>query len=320
MSKSRNKKAKAKTKKPASRIVRVGGRRYNLDQPAAEWAQLLANPCNAKLAYPCYPTGSGSSVLVRQEFDAVVASGATETAIFGAFNPGGGYTVVSQTALVADNTQSLMLASGTLSIAGITSYASWRPVAACIQISWPGSELNRQGVVAVGIIPGGTAIVNMPGAQGGGNLTASAAQWRAALQHVERMPNSVVECKWFPGEADAVPIDAAAPIARYADDMRGRNVIGFSASGFPVSTGIRIRGVVVAEVSFVNINQVQAVVPPRSSTPTFEILRTMANVDPQWYLESAAKSVNRVSNAVSYAAQGVKAAGLAVNGLGLIMA
>jgi len=219
-----------------------------LDEPAKAWARLIADPCNAPLASPCYPTSSGGS-LIRVERDTIMSTSSTSTAGACIFTPA-----------LFDNTGASSLCSvATIDTAtdngnnpfsnqygyqpgnGNVSWDTVRPVAACMQLMWPGSELNRQGVVSLAVVP--TAAVY----QGTGGV--SVQSLRQASPVVTRMPDSVVEVKWRPGEADNQ--FSATQIADVNIESAGRNSLLATWSGIPVSTGIRVRMVVVYEVTFV---------------------------------------------------------------------
>jgi hypothetical protein len=311
--------------KPVKAVVRAAQRvsaPVSLDKAAVEWAALLKDPCNARLVYPCYPNGTGSTVLMRLESDTIVANSATEVAAFGYFVPGLGLHLQNSTPLTSDT-----LGSNTLSISALcpgatflgTNVTSQRAVAACVQISYPGTELNRSGIVGMGVVPADLARTSASSTIGGGAFNASAASVRTACQHVERMPSTLVECKWFPGERDAESFDPQVfPSAEQGPGMVGRNAIAWSCSGFPVSTGIRVRTVVVYELSFGTGGNVQGVVPPPSVANTSSILRALYNKDPQWYIDSAVKIAKGVSATISYARQGAKLAGQVMSGIGML--
>lgn len=297
------------------------------DRAALEWAMLLRDPCNAKLTYPCYPGGTGGTVLIRLEADSIIANGATETAAFGAFIPGIGASLANATPQTSDTAPGSLLQANANIQPGATFISAnanaLKCVAACVQLSYPGSELNRAGIVGIGVVPATTTVNALATASGGGNINSSAQAARIACQHVERMPAGVVECKWFPGEADASEISMLNYPTSYGSLFNGRNAILWTASGFPVSTGVRVRCVAVYEVSLQSTTasgQVQAVAPPVSSNTPAQILRAMAHKDPQWYIESATKAGRAIGTAISYAAQGAKAAGAFVNGVALMMA
>lgn len=316
--------AKAVVVAPAKRVVQGP----TLDRAAIEWAALLRDPCNAKLVAPCYPVGTGASVLMRFENDQIIANGATEVASFGALIPGAALAFQNAGPLTTDLLGAVFgvqtsMAPGFAFLN--TNVTSARAVAACVQITYPGTELNRSGIVGIGVIPAEAIVNNIATGSGGGNITTSAAQVRIMTQHVERMPATVVEVKWFPGEKDAEPVNPEnLATANQAQALVGRNAIVWSASGFPVSTGIRVRSVVIYEM---NIGQtstgntngaVQAILPPPSSSTPAQVLRAMYNRDPQWYIESAVKAAKSIGNAISYARQGAKLAGQVIGGIGML--
>lgn len=312
---------------PASRPRRRAGavqRTVFLDKAARDWALLLDDPCNAGLVHGCFPSGNGGTVLVRFENDQIVANGATEVASFGAWVPGYGIALQNATPLTSDVLGSLVTPS-TLANPGDTFLKTnsngIRCVAACLQLSYPGSELTRAGVVSIGLGPADAIATNIPTAQGGANLNSSAQTIRILSQHVQRMPQDVMECKWFPGDEDLVAYDSTYPTL-FGQNLGGRNAIYWSASGFPVSTGVRIRMVAVYEISLTTSAAspaVQAIAPPVSNYLPNQILKAMHDIDPQWYLTAAKTAGTVLGSAISYASQGVKAAGLAVNGMALLM-
>jgi len=263
---------------------------------------------------------------MRLEADAILFSGATETGGLAAFVPGLGLGLASGTAIIGDTAASTITIAG-----GITPGAgflasngySLRAVAACTQVCYPGTELNRSGIIGIGVMSAGTLIPNMTTADGGGNAVASPQALRIACQHVERMPATMVEARWFPGDEDANPYNYASRPTAWAQALNGRNAIVVSASGFPVSTGIRIRNVAVYEISLgssTTTGQVQSISAPRSINTSGHVLKFLADKDPQWYLHTAQKIGRAIGSVIDYAATGMKAAGTAVNGLALLAA
>lgn len=297
--------------------------RYNLDRPALDWATLLTDPCNAKLVYPCFPSGNGSTVLMRVEADAVIFASATATAGFGMWIPGVGLALTNNAILNSD-TAGALLDTNTLIAPGDAFLKSrcsgFRAVAGCLQIMYPGTELDRSGIVGIGIVDAGMYQRSTAVIAGGNAEVLSAGLVRTSCQHTERMPATLVECKWFPGEADFSSYPGLYPV-EYARDFSGHNAIQFSISGMQAASGVRIRTVCVYEVAFSSFNgQVTSVAPPVSTSTTSNVLKFLADKDPQWYLETARKAGNAVSSIVSYARMGYKAAGMAVNGLALLAA
>lgn len=319
----RRKKQAAKAPQPRKGVAqRAMVQRSVLDSGAAAWARLLADPCAAPLTYPCYPTGTGGSVLMRFESDFLFATGATEVAgIFG-FCPGslGGFS--NATPLTSDILGTVLTLQST-SIPGFTfinaNTNSYRPVAACMQVMYPGTELNRSGVVGVGICSGDVLLRNVNTVGGGSNINTNASEVRTMCQHVERMPTTVVEIKWFPGTADEENNSTQGLKLGTLTDIEGRNTIFMSASGFPVSTGIRIRMVAVYELSFgAGAGQIAGSVAPTSGNTPAQVVRALTNRDADWYISSAAKIGKAVGNTISYVATGYKAASAFAAGLALI--
>lgn len=297
-----------------------------LDRAAIEWANLLMDPCNGRLTYACYPVGGSGTVLMRLEADSILWSGGTETAGYTAFFPGLGVATANFTALTSDTATSTLTRNASISpgdgFLAVNAF-SLRAIAACTQLMYPGSELNRAGVVSIGVAPAGGFINGLTTGEGGGNAGGSAQSYRILTQHVERVPATMLECKWFPGDEDSQPTSYVNRPAAWAPLLNGRNAIVASASGFPVGTGIRIRNVAIYELSL-NSNQtsgqVQAVTPPASNNNTGHVIKALYDKDPQWYIDSAAKLVSGARTAMSYARAGVKAAGTVVNGLALLAA
>jgi len=225
-----------KRKNRVNRIMSTG-----LDSTAAAWAKLLTDPCNAPLTSPCYPSSSGGS-LVRVESDGIYGNGATATAGAVLFTPGlmtrnsglGSISYLVGTDDVTNLPWNTAAASSNPGYYTASSWSAYRPVAACMQVSWPGSELNRQGIVSIGQVPAQL-----------GSETANVGQLRTACPIVTRMPETTLEAKFRPGERDGLYNDPTNVNA--FTDAQGRNSIMCTWAGLPAATGVRIRLVVVYE-------------------------------------------------------------------------
>lgn len=241
MAKSRNgaKKAKRVLKPKVPRNLGV------LDAGGAAWARLLADPCNAPLTAPCYPSGSMGGQLVRIESDFII--GEQETAAGGAmlYTPGlfaystqsAAYWPLSYLISTSDVSTHNWAPSG--NVPGATQYASWskvRAVACCAQIIWPGSELNRQGVVGFGQVDSGLIFTT--------GLTT--AQLRQLCPRVDRMPADIAEVKWRPGDSDA---EGSHGDSGTTGAVNGKGSLLITWAGIPPSTGVRIRIVTILEVT-----------------------------------------------------------------------
>lgn len=283
----------------------------------------MEDPCNAPLVNPCYSSGGGGTVLIRLELDQILYAGATETAGIYTFVPGLGAAWINATPLPSDTTGTLVAGANAAGSSWLlANAASFRPVAACMQVMYPGSELTRAGIIGISVVPANTIQPNFPAGSGGNGSNTTAALTRASCAHTERMPATLVEAKWSPGEQDQTPTTPTLPLL-VAATLQGRNAIMMSASGFPVSTGIRVRTVAVYEASLlttVNTGQVQSVAPPKSQNTANQVLRDLFSRDPEWWLNSALKTGRMASSVISYAAAGAKAAGRIVNGMAMIAA
>jgi len=279
---------KASRSVPMSQITRNVGPAGGLDRPAKEWARLMMDPCSAPLVPPCYSTGCGSAMLIRSEYDYLTATGAV-TATVAAFIPGLNAVAAETSGLVTDTTAaSLTLQSGAApSGAWLDANAgSVRCVAARAEISYPGTELTRSGIIGLGLMDGGAFHQNLPLTEGGANVGITAAQTRRMCQHVERMPSTMAAINWAPGPNDENP-DTTLLDATRAAKMEGRNALVVTASGFPANTGVRIRFVAVYEITLLSnsIGVVNSVDPPPSRNTPGQILKAMYDSRPGWVVE-----------------------------------
>lgn len=286
-----------------------------LDKAAAEYAKLLADPCNAPLTRGVYSATAGSLVS-RFEADFILNAGPTEVASIFAFAPGTGTCYGNAVPLTADTTaSSLQFAGGTVPGGAFLSATAGtvRALAACMQVSFPGTELNRSGIIGMGVVPGGTITPALVAGSGGPGGTTTAAAIRQLCQHTERMPQNMAEVLWMPGDGDALTIASTkinAAATSNAPDLEDRNLLLMSASGFPVSTGIRIRLVVVYEWS-PRIAQgiVATVEPSRSSFSVNDVVRALHLRDPHWYVNAYKKTVSAAKTVGSVISYGAKVLG-----------
>lgn len=240
--KQRTKNAPKRGQATRQRVVTVRAQ-PGLDAAARSYAQLLADPCGAKLAHAVYSGGTGG-YLARFETDSVYNASATDIGSMGFFCPGnihdgtlGGFglsaaAVVSDTATQNLNTNNAQTPGYTFLKANS---ASCRCVAACIQVSYVGSELTRAGVVALGQ----TTYTGLVGS------AKSPAQLRTMAQHVRRMPDGMVELALVPNDISVRYTNAASTDNNeLEEDMPA---LFWSVYGIPVNTGVRVRCVAVYE-------------------------------------------------------------------------
>lgn len=294
--------------------MRVMSAPTSLDKAASEYAELLRNPCNAPLVRGVF-AGTGGSLVSRFESDFIIASGGTEVAALLAFIPGAGLTFANTTALTTDTISTTF--TGANYLPGATfltgSAGSFRCLAACLQVSFPGTELGRSGIVALGVMPASSISPFLAAASGGTATATNAAQIRQICQHTERMPANMAEILWMPGDGDSAvenPQKVQAYTTANATDIEDRNAIVLSASGFPVSTGIRIRMVTVYEwTPKISVGAVATVEPSRSAFSVADVVRTLHLKNPNWYINAFKRTAGAIKTAGSVISYGAKVLG-----------
>lgn len=227
-------KQKTKTGKIRARRLPPGAKpcpTKGLDAAALQYAELLVNPCDGPLVSGPFGDSQGG-YLTRFEIDYVVANGINDTAGVIAFSPGNSLVTAAYTP--SDGAGGVLGLIGAPANTFLANNASqFRCVAACAQLYWPGTELNRGGIVGSGQMASASTL---------SGLTVSAGGMRTALQHVDRMPEDHIEIVWRPNDYDlnwnnVTTLDATGK----------RTSLVFSFSGFPNLTGVRIRLVGVYE-------------------------------------------------------------------------
>lgn len=237
-----NKKAIVAKPRPGKQKKTARSYSQGLDSAAAAYAALLLDPCGADLTYPVY-AGSSGGILARCESTNTFFAGSTAVGgVFqwlpGAFSVNAGNALnqffASDTGVGGTITFGNALTQPGAVLANNAS--SIRCVAACMQVYWPGTELNRQGFVTAGNTIGNSYPVGSTQTATGGNTL---------LSYYSRMPGDMFEIKWRPTEADQDfngPADNLGPL-----NLSGHGAITLNVAGIPVSTGVRIRLVAVYE-------------------------------------------------------------------------
>jgi len=318
--KTKNKPRKSTNVRP--RMAMVTKAKPLLDSAAAEYARLIADPCNAKLSGTIWP-GSNASFVARFETDFLYRTGATETAAALVFVPGTNSIYANATTLTSDTTGTLLgIDAVTFPGPGASfisaSAGSIRAVASCLQVSFPGTELNRSGIVGLGVTNFGAITNNVATAAGGGNVNTTAAQLRSLCQHVERMPQDMAEITWFPNTGDQVPFEITQQGANVQlDDASTKNCIVMSASGFPVSTGVRVRIVTVLEwTPKTNQGLVATAEVPKSRSTLNDVLMALpASKGTSWFINAYKKAAPYARAAGSVISYGAKVLGPALMAL-----
>lgn len=237
--------AKKATKKPKGvrvvpRVPRGPG--LQLNDAASRYARLLADPCSADLVPGPFGDGYGGMV-ARFEKEFVINNSSTDTASAFIFHPFSGLVAWQTTPLVDDTTTIAWTVSGApVTHPGnvfLTANASHaRPLAACVQVYYPGSELSRSGVVSLGqyaaeVVSDTVAVANL----------------RTTANYVCRTPADVAEIVWRPNQADLLGREPLPAGSLNTSNMNGLNTTSIivTGAGLPVSTGLRIRVVAVYE-------------------------------------------------------------------------
>lgn len=216
-----------------------------LDEQARCYAALLANPCDAPLCHPTY-SGADGALVVRVEsyYYLGVTTGATASAF--AWTPGaiGGNGTLGASITTFDaidaNTLTTLVAVANFTQPGYTFLAAnaseVRCAAACIQVVYPGTELNRSGIINYGNANG--AVINRAS-------QATVSQLQGVLPYYERTPTNCVEIRWRPTSFDQEMTSPTANTELNEIYRRGSLIVSQSG-GYP-STGLCLRLVAVYE-------------------------------------------------------------------------
>lgn len=220
--------------KPSRKSGGKGRRARGLDSHAAAYARLLADPENAPLVHPTY-AGAEGGYLTRAVSTFNIGTGSGETAGYVHFTPGmigpGGFEVL--TAAGANDSTGLTATANPGASPGrsfITSTASGvRCVAACLNIAYQGSELQRSGRIYFGNTSGG--------AIDSGNVM-SVATVSQILSNSMRTPAADVKIMWRPNNNDEVMTDPGAAVTAKAGTCAA---LTLAFSGLASATGLSVR-------------------------------------------------------------------------------
>lgn len=285
----------------------VGG----LDAAASDYMRLIKDPCNAKLCNTIWP-GTSGSLVSRFESDFILWNDTSTSGVL-AFVPGANALYYNGTVMTLDTTAST-IGSDPAKAPGnsfLTATASGvRAVACCLEISFPGTELNRSGIVALGQAPFSTFVPNVLTAGGGGNVTLTASNVRTLAQHTERMPQDRAEILFQPGPGDQnwYEFNTAQSASASIDDIADKNCLFMSVSGLPATTGVRIRIVNVVEwMPKAAQGLVASVQPPPSKNTLNDVLRALPQSGgTNWFINAykkAAPYVRTIGSIISYGAK-----------------
>jgi len=264
-----------------------------------DYARLLSDPCNGPLVSGPFADGR-NGIVTRFERDFIINSSATDIAAAIAFIPATGTYYLSNAAITSD-TGAITWTAAVIATFLSTNCAQARCLSSCMQIMWPGTESNRQGVIS---------LTNTPSDDAFGAPTVQSLRQQA--QTTCRMPNEVCEIKWVPTTADLEWQNLKSAPSSITDVGRFSCLAG-TASGIPVSTGVRVRIVAVYEwLPAVGLGlTVPSALPISASRNTFrDVLEFLGQTAPDWYLKYGAGLGGPIAGAavraVSYAAKAAK--------------
>lgn len=287
------KKKAAKSK--VARLGRKGNRamQSGLDGPAMAARQLLEDPCGARLVHPVYSgTGSGYLLRTRQrlplttnldwlvEFTPSLAGYSFRFA--GTTTPGAAY----------GNGNNI----GPPSFLDIGVVKSYRCVAACLKVFYTGTELARQGEVALGLKSDYNINPSAPSTPAGLTYT----QIATTSPKVVRLGESTMEVRWAPSLNDESFVEPASSLV----DAAG-NTIYIAGQNTPANS-IIVELVAVWEwqplAGGTTGSVVSSLEAPKSRNTLNHILSSLGDIV-SWavsptgfsYISSAARTVNSVS-------------------------
>lgn len=231
-----------------------------LDANAAAYAELLRDPCQAPLTHPVYSGGDGG-YLGRYEVDFLTNNTGVGAMLFApgciGISADGTLSSAGNNSLMhlintGDNLQPTTdtaqcrwaVYGGSSAQPGYSQLynisATVRPVAACMQVFYPGSELDRKGIISMARVNAGAIL----GDTGNGPTVA---QYRAISNLVTRTPAEMLETRWVPGDGDQLYTDPT--LITGPREVERKNGILLTYSGLPPNANgsIRIRVVVVYE-------------------------------------------------------------------------
>lgn len=269
-----------KTKKPGGNVRKAvvpGARGAGLDAAALAYARLLEDPCRAELTHPVYMAGtSGYLTRIKQ----VVQLGLNPNAVDGytAFQPGGLPTVTSSMTGMWHGGWA-NAAGGTLNtIAGTTGPAflisatvgQYRPVAGCLKVHYTGSELNRAGLISVGIC-------NQLQLANGETGIGPVATYVPSTARTARLGTEPHEVRWVPSVSQDMTFTGSSQPTSTSQVVGMGTVIYVFAQGVPAGSCLVEVDFVYEWVPETSQGMTQSVQAPRSANTTADVLRALGS-------------------------------------------
>lgn len=310
--------AQARAAQGASREI-VKASTPVLDTAAARYAKLIADPCNAPLTTTIWP-GSTGSFVGRFEQDFITGAGLNSIGGCVVYCPGVNQVWIEGATVTADTNGFVLAPQAIVAYSPGGAFlippnvGSFRPVAACMQVMFVGTELNRSGVVSCGVIRSETILNNISTGGGGGNVNTTLAQLRTLSQHTERTPQEMCEITWRPGPGD---MESYSTVVSSLVAVDGRSSLLATFSGLPITTGVRVRIVTVFEwTPAANSGMVSTVETPKSTNTLNDVLMALDKAGgSNWFINAykkAAPYARAVGSGIMYGAKMLGPALLAI--------
>jgi len=235
--KMRSKNKPAKKKATIKSVVRAVVPRRILDHAALAYAKLLSDPCSAPLAHPIY-AGSEGGILVKAESVFTFCNAASDQYGLLHWTPGaiGSNNTELLSYFGSTNTGAVVASALTPGKVFLAANATGvRCVAACMQVTYLGTELNRAGSISMGRTQGSLVDV----------ATTNVSNVESALEHFSRTSDETVELRWVPANMDQSFTDPTVSTPTQERDRK--SAITFVNQNQVGGTGFRIRLVAIYE-------------------------------------------------------------------------
>lgn len=205
-------------KKPTQKASRSMATYSRMSPGLREHINMVLDPCAAPLAPSIY---SGPTGCVQRFVSTGALQSVTEGATYLCVVPGGFRTV---SATLANQGTATTPGYGVGSVPGYSFLQAnangVRVLGACLEVHWNGSELNRAGSLACGVVPASTIR---------GGVVTNIDNIYTTLPTKERVPSGSCQIVWNPGKTDDVygPCDTALGISDFDD--KNAMVVAFQA-------------------------------------------------------------------------------------------
>jgi hypothetical protein len=294
---------KTKTSKRSRAISRVP--RSILDGPAIEYAKLLSDPCSGPLVPGPFGDGTGG-IISRFEVDQVIDNGATSIGSFIGFVPSALTFYTAPSAIASDIAIFSPFTPGDRNSGPgynfvLSNAGTYRVLSACLQLYYPGTELNRSGITGVGQAIVGSLLTN----------PLSLSTTRTLANFVERVPVDMIEFTWRPSLFDLEWTSSPYADPETSGNFARRSAVFASTSGLPLAVGMRVRMVAVVEWMPISGTGQPSIVTAKNSNNTYtEVLNYLDSMG-DWAYKGAlhvgktAASLYRGAKTVAHVAYGV---------------